>query len=367
MSLIHRYLFIQTVVTLLITTLTLTALIVIIYSLRIVDLMINTQAPFFLFIKLIALTVPTFLGVLLPITVSGSILFIYNKKIINSELVILSSAGLGPWQLALPALILAFIVTTGSFYLSLYGQPFAHRSVRYLKQTILNEFASVLIHQGTLIDSVDGLIIYVSARNQTGQMTNIMIHDRRIADQETTLIAARGIIDSTANGLRLILEKGLRQEFNHQTQRFSELYFDRYIVTFQVFDPDRSQRIPKLRELSIEELIFPPLSVRNAPQEQRRYTAELHIRLATSLLTLTFSFIALATVFFKPYSVRKQGWSLIFGSVIIACVKILSLGLIGLTKYSIGIPLLYLCCIIPIVIATWVMTARGSYLLSHTS
>ena len=80
----------------------LTAVVWLSQSLRIIDLIVNKGLSLSAFMLMSMLVLPTFLGAVLPIAFFCSLLFVYNRLTIDSELVSLRAAGVGQWSLAKP-------------------------------------------------------------------------------------------------------------------------------------------------------------------------------------------------------------------------------------------------------------------------
>ena len=78
--------------------------IVLIQSIRFIDLIVNRGLPLSDFGYLALLITPRFLAVVLPISLFGAILFTYNRMIIGSELIVLRSAGMSTLRLAVPGI-----------------------------------------------------------------------------------------------------------------------------------------------------------------------------------------------------------------------------------------------------------------------
>ncbi|HRJ66403.1 MAG TPA: LptF/LptG family permease, partial [Alphaproteobacteria bacterium] len=75
-------------------------------SLKLLELVASSDAPPSLFLKLVALTLPRFLEVILPLALVTGILFTYNKMIMDNELVVMRACGFDQFTLARPALTL---------------------------------------------------------------------------------------------------------------------------------------------------------------------------------------------------------------------------------------------------------------------
>ncbi|MBI1207803.1 MAG: LPS export ABC transporter permease LptF [Azospirillum sp.] len=359
MTLISRYLFRNLLTATVFATLALTMTIWITQSLRLIDLVINAGAPFTVFFKMMLLTVPTFIGIILPVALAGAILFTYNKLTQDSELVVMRAVGFGPWHLARPALVLALLISLVVFLLNLFASPAANRELVRLQYAVKHEFASVLIREGTFSDVGKNLTVYLRNRADNGDMEGLLVYDTRTAGKEVTLIAQKGALGDAPGGIRIVMVDGLRQEVDIASGRMSELYFDRYVVDFRLFDEKIEDRFPDSRERSMKELLRPPPEILSNPQQMRQFAAELHMRLSTPILAISFTFIAVTCLLFGEYNRRGQGQRLAIAVLLVVILQVASIGLTGLANKNLVFgPLMYLIYALPILPAAWVLSHR---------
>ncbi|MEI6985418.1 MAG: LptF/LptG family permease, partial [Rhodospirillaceae bacterium] len=248
MTRIGRYVFCNLFVTMLFATIAVTMTIWVTQSLKLLDMVINAGAPFAVFVWMMALTVPTFIGVIMPIALVGALLFSYNKMLMDSELVAMRAIGLGPWRLAAPALVLGVIVVVAVYFLNTYASPYANRELVRLQYAVRHEFATVLIREGSFNEITPGLTVYLRKRQENGEMQGLLVHDTRQPGKDITVMAQRGAMIDSAGGIKVIMIDGLRQEVESKTSNLSELYFDRYLVDFQVAEELPTDRQPDPRE-----------------------------------------------------------------------------------------------------------------------
>ncbi len=104
---LDRYIFRQLALALIAVTGGLTALIWLTQSLRFVELVVNRGLSLGVFLDLTGLLIPSFVAVILPITTYVVIQFVYQRLAGDRELTVMRAAGLSPWALARPALMLA--------------------------------------------------------------------------------------------------------------------------------------------------------------------------------------------------------------------------------------------------------------------
>src|ERR1700735_2441487 len=101
---LNRYILRQCLSGMLFVTGALTAAVWLAQSLKLVDLIVNRGLSAEIFLYLSLLIVPKFLDIVLPIGTFIAVLFVFNKLITESELVVMRSAGLSPFGLAQPVL-----------------------------------------------------------------------------------------------------------------------------------------------------------------------------------------------------------------------------------------------------------------------
>ena len=143
MTAISRYIFRQLVIAALFVAVTLTLIVSLFGSLRIVDFVINRGLPISVLFELIGFRVPGFLTIILPIATVAAILAVYNKLLNDSELVVMRASGVSQWSVAAPGVILALCATAISFPLYLYVTPFMYSQFKAQQFSYRNAFGSI--------------------------------------------------------------------------------------------------------------------------------------------------------------------------------------------------------------------------------
>src|SRR3984893_6623602 len=107
MNSLSRYILRQSFSVMLLVTGALTAAVWLAQSLRLVDLIINRGLSAEMFLYLALLILPRFLDIVLPIGAFIAVLFVFNPLTTESELVVMRAAGLSPYALTKPILVLS--------------------------------------------------------------------------------------------------------------------------------------------------------------------------------------------------------------------------------------------------------------------
>lgn len=350
MDRITLYLFRSLVQAMVFVTFAITAAIWLTRSLRYIDIVVENGAPLHMFVWLALLTLPTFMGLVLPIAVFVAVLFTYNRLTNDSELIAMRACGMSPRSLARPALYLAGSMTIATFALSLWIQPAALRELTRLQYFVQSQFSAALLREGTFNDLGNKMTIYVSAREDGGRLRGLLIYDARDAQKPITIRADKGqLVEGTA-GPQVIIERGIQQQYDRRTARLSELTFDTYALSLNSLIKDKSDRATPPRELSTVQLVSEIGKVTDKKTKGRLY-AELNQRFTAPWLALSFSLLALVALLIGDYSRRGQTARIFAAVVGTAGLQAASLALTQAVSKSLWLTVpLYAVTFIPIII-----------------
>jgi len=356
MRAITRYKLGQLVMATVFVTLGLTFAIWLTQSLRLIDLIVNRGLPADTFLSFIALLLPQFLGIVLPIAAFSAVLFVYNKLISDSELVVLRAAGLSQLQLARPALILGIGVVAVMYAIMLYFLPASFREFKDLQFQIRHDYSAVLLREGVFNDVSDGVTVYVRERTSGGELKGILVHDTRDEDNPVTMMAERGALVTGENGPRVVMASGNRQAVDQESGKLSMLYFDRYTVDLAQFKETLATRWREPKERFLHELITPqghPSDIRYRDELR----AEAHRRLATPLYAFAFIVVGVAAMLTGEFRRRGNMKRIVAAVLIVAALQIVNFALhdLAIRIPWVAIPSLYAGALLPVALAFYVL------------
>ena len=342
MSRLQRYVLRQVLVVMIMITAGLTAVTWLTQSLRLIDMVMNRGLSTSLFLWFTVLLLPTFLALVIPIALFAAVAFVYNKLALDSELVVMRSAGISQLGLARPVLIASALTALIGYALTLYLLPASYRAFKDLEFEIRNNYSSVLIQEGVFTEITEGITVYVRKRTAKGELLGVLVHDRRKPDSPVTAMAERGAIVPGEHGPRMVMINGNRQE-RRGGRTLSQLYFDRYDFDFGAFGQSGLARWRKPQERFLGELF---VSGEQAGPAHRRnkLTIEGHDRLASPLLNLALPLVALALLLGSEFNRRGQLVRVLAAVAIVVAIEAAMLGIKSIGGRLPGIaPLLYLC------------------------
>lgn len=355
---LNRYILRQCLGVMLFVTGALTAAVWLAQSLKLVDLIVNRGLSAEIFLYLAMLILPRFLDIVIPIGAFIAVLFVFNRLITESELVVMRAAGLSPFALAKPVLELAGIAWLLLMLLSVWLLPASNRAFKDLQFEIRNRFVSSLLQEGSFTTISDKLTIYIGARNDRGEVIGLMIDDERDPKHPVTLLAERGAFAEAGGGERIIMVNGDRQQYDRDTRKLSVLTFDRYVLDLDMMREAPEMRAREAQERYLPELLFPPPDL--DPGVRDAYLVEGNERLTVPLTAFSFALIPLACLLPGEFNRRGQlkrvltaiGCALLFQALDLA-VKNLE------GRFTAAIPISYLVDVFPFAVSLGILLHRG--------
>ncbi len=352
-----RYMLRQLVVAMLMVTGVMTGLVVLIRSLRLIDYVINLGVTIGSVFELTLLLTPSILGIILPIALFAAVTFTYSKLISDRELVVMRAAGVSQFALARPALQLALATMLIGYVLNLYLAPLSYGHFKDQQYAFRNNFAGVVLREGRFNTPVDGITVYVRARNSSGELQGILVHDKRDPDRPITWMAERGVLVTTEDIPQIVMFNGNRQEVDESNGQLSLVDFDQGSFDLDFLDQALAARWHDPKERFLPDLLFP------GDSEADLYYAndlivEGHRRLAAPLFSFAFAMIALAALLTGDVNRRGQTRRVLAA---IACIVVFQFGGIGITNLAAKMPSL-----LPLLYATPLTAILcGAYLVAR--
>ena len=358
MTSLDRYILRQCLAMMIFVTAALSAAVWLAQSLRLVDLIVNRGLSIEMFVYLALLILPRFLDVVLPIGAFIAVLFIFNRLISESELVVMRAAGLGPLLLARPVFMLAGLAFAVLLSMSAYFLPVSNREFRDLRFEIRNSFAAAMLQDGAFTQISDRLTIYISGRDERGEVTGLVISDERDPQQPVTILAERGAFTNSADSSRIIMANGSRQRFDRTTGKLSVLTFERYTLDLDMLRDAPVVRFRDAEERYLGELFWPSEDL--DPLIRHSFRIEGHQRLLVPLSVFSFVMIPLACLLPGELNRRGQLSRILLAIALAFLFQAADLGVKNLaSRHAAAIPLMYLTDLLPLALGFGILLFGG--------
>lgn len=338
-------------------TVVLTAVVFLTQSLRLLELIIESGASSGSFWVLTFLALPRFFEVIVPLAMMAAVIFIYNKMILDSEMVAIRAGGKSPFQIARSAILLSIILSLFLYAMTLFAAPKALDSMKKMQQVLKAQFSILVFQDGIFNQAGKGLTVYIRNRTGDGQMEGVMIHDSRAdVPNPSTILAKRGQILSGPEGYKVIVYEGSRQEFDRKKNILQKLDFERYTIDLPDSSPVR-MRWAEPNERTIIELMNPNPDNKRDMESLRDFKVEIHKRLTSPLLVINFALIAISCLLLGPQDRKGQAKRIMAAIIMVILIQGLYLSSYNIARQSdIGFIFMYLLTFAPILFCSFLIS-----------
>lgn len=328
---------------------------------RILSLVIDNSGTVFIFMELMALSVPTFFPLVLPLAIGIATLFAYHKLATDSELIVMHAAGISPLRQSKPAILLASLILIACYVLTLSLTPAANRELVRLQYKVRDSYAILLSRPGNFNDLSDGLTFYAQKRVPGGVLEGILIHDTRNPDTPVTIMADSGKIIDDPKQPQIAIFNGRRQELDRATGKLTEFAFGQYMLDLNMLRSMPGRRLPDPREQTVAELLSPSQDMLKHRASHNQLNAELHQRLASPMLALSFTLISLCAIYIGAFNRRGLAWRVVSAAIAMVVVQASFMALNSLVPRMQELAiLLYLVTIAPIPLCLLLLKGEGT-------
>lgn len=338
------YIFRQTLGPLVFFTVVLTGVIWLSQSLRLLDLVINKGQSAGTFLYMTLLVLPSLLAIVLPFAFFFACLYLLHRLLSDSEIVVMWASGLGRWNVLMPLVAAAAMMTLVTLLITLYLMPLGMRTMKDKVFEIRADLVATFVKEGAFTTPMKGLTVYVKRQSLSGELTGLFVHDNRDVARPVTYMASRGIIARTPDGPRLIMYDGnLQRADSSRGGNISMLAFDKYTFDLSSF----MQQSERAERESSERYLFELIGYTAASDWEERqrniFRAEGYDRLISPFYNFVFMLIAAAALLSGTYVRRGYGIRLTAAVVLGIIARLMGFGATSLAAETpILVPLMIL-------------------------
>jgi lipopolysaccharide export system permease protein len=327
MGSIGRYIFATTFGAFLIVLFSLTSVIWITQALRDIDLMTSRGQTVLVFLGITSLIVPMLVMVIAPIALMIAVMHAIGRLSNDSELIVMNAAGLSPWALFKPFLVMALVISAGIAIIGAWLGPLGLRTLNHWANEVRADLVTNIVQPGRFNGVERGLTFHIRDRMPNGMLLGVFVDDRRNPNERATFLAEQGTIVKDERGTFLVLETGSVQRMEARKREGSRepdpaiVKFERYALDLANAPTDTQNQKASARDRYIWELL------RNDPEKTKltegQVRAELHDRLFAPLYPIVFTIITFAYLGAPRTTRQGRTMSIVGASVAIAVLRLL--------------------------------------------
>ena len=315
MRIFLKYVFRQAASSFLLILVSLTGIVWIALALYQVNVVTSHGQDTWMLVRVTSLTVPSFMAIIAPFSLLIGTLHTINRLNTDSELIVLSTAGLTVWTVARPLFLLAVLVSIFLALISHLAQPWSMRLLRDHIVQVRSDLLTQVIQPGRFSSPEQDLMFYIRDRSTDGELLGLVMHDTRDKSQSQTYLAEHGAIVKQDNAAYLVMTNGHIIRRSDADRPPQIIAFYKYIVDLDRFElqgEDSSELKPRERYWS--ELVDPDPNSKLYKNSPGQFRAEINERLVSPLYPIVFVFMIIAFVgqVRSTRSSRMQGLVLTF-------------------------------------------------------
>ncbi len=364
MKLFDRYMIKYLFFTTIIIAVILAAIILLTQSLRFLELVINSGASSGMFWYLTMLALPRFLEIIIPIAMMVSVIFTYNRMIMDSELVVMRSFGQSPMDFARPAIYLAIFFCSIMWFTMSWLGPKSLHYLQSLKHEIKAQYSIALFKEGIFNQIGSNFTVYIRQKTKQGELKGLMIHDsRKELPNPVTIIARKGTLLSSNGEYKVILYDGSRQEYDPNKKTLNKLKFDKYTINMPSETTSLDKRWKEPDERTLIELFNPDMTQADDRSNIRNINIEIHRRIITPFLVICYTLISLAFLLLGTLDRKGQTKNIIAAISSVVLVQALYIASYNIARNTdFGIFLMYFLVITPSLVSLFLLSSKSEKL-----
>lgn len=189
------------------------------------DQLIGDGQTAMVFLEFSVLTLPNVIRVVLPIAAFAAAVYVANRLMQDSELVVMQATGFSSFRLARPVLVFGLLVTLALMVLSHVLVPASREALTLRYAEIRQNVTARFLTDGQFTHPAPGITLYVRELAPSGELLDLFLTDRRKAGQTTTYTAQKALFARTDSGPKLLMVNGLVQQVSGQDRRLSVTKF----------------------------------------------------------------------------------------------------------------------------------------------
>ena len=194
------------------------------------------------FLEFTALSLPNVIRVVLPVAAFAGSIYVTNRLMSESELVVVQSTGFSPWRLMRPVLLFGAIVFLMSSILAHILVPVSQARLSDRSAEIAENMTARLLSEGRFLHPASGVTFYIREISSVGVLENVFLSDARVPGRSVTYTAREALLVRGDAGPSLVMIDGMAQTFDENSRRLSVTRFDDFAFGLEGLIDARSSR-----------------------------------------------------------------------------------------------------------------------------
>lgn len=274
------------------------------------DQLIGDGQSALVFLEFSLLTLPNVIRVVLPIAAFAASVYVANRLMQESELVVMQATGFSSFRLARPVVLFGLTVALALLVLGHVLVPASREALLARFAEVRQNVAARFLTDGEFTQPSPGITLYVREVAASGELLDLFLTDARTPDAPVTYTAEKALFARTDSGPKLLMVNGMAQQVSGPDRRMSLTRFAdfTYDLGGLMANADPGRRV--VEALSTAELLSPtPALLAETGATREAFLYDAHNRFAQpfmAIATALIGFGALLNGSFSRFGLWRQ-------------------------------------------------------------
>ena len=284
------------------------------------DQLIGDGQSAVVFLEFSMLTLPNVIRLVLPISAFAASVYVANRLMQESELVVMQATGFSAFRLARPVLYFGLIVAGMMMLLMHVLVPASRTALADRSAEISQNVTARFLKDGQFLHPGDGITLYIREVAATGELLDLFLADDRKPETRATYTARRALFVRAETGPKLLMFDGMVQVLTSETESLSITRFSDFTYDLAGLIATQTRSARSADEASTAELLAAsPALIAETGESRAALVFEAHDRLAQPFLATAAALIGFASLLLGAFS-RFGLWRQVLIAVVLLIV-----------------------------------------------
>ena len=255
------------------------------------------------FLEFSILTLPNAIRLVLPISAFAATVYVVNRLMQESELVVMQATGFSAFRLARPVLYFGLAVMAMQLALTNLLVPASQRILSERSAEISQNVTARFLNAGQFMHPAEGITLYIRDISSTGELIDLFMADERGADARVIHTARKAFLVRGNQAPKLVMVDGATQTLSRTDARLALTRFSDFTLDLAGLLGSSAGGVVALNALPTRALLFPSDALlAEAGTSRAQILEEGHSRLAAPLLAVAAPLLGFAALMLGSFS-----------------------------------------------------------------
>lgn len=269
------------------------------------------------FLEITALTLPTVIKLVLPISAFAAALYVGNRLMQDSEFVVMQATGFSSARLARPVMFFGLIAAGMMLVLTNWLVPLSRAETQARTAELAENVTAQFLRDGEFMHPAKGVTLYIREITPQGELRDFLLEDARDSGQPTLYLARKAVLARGEQGPKLLLLDGQAQSYDPESGRLAVTRFEDFTIDVGGMMKGKARRGRGPDEVPTLDLIRAGQEIQDETRlNVARLQVEGHNRLAQPFLAAAAALAGFSCLLVGSFS-RFGPWRQILGAIVL--------------------------------------------------